>query len=254
VISERGLAGEADLLAALQLYRNAAALDDAEAKVRLARLYRDGKGVEQDAGRALALLQDAVDSGQKDGLRDLGQMKANGLAGPKDEAAALALYREAAETDPWAARDVAKLLEGGEQVERDLAAAIDWHRRAAKGGVGWSARDLARFYEAGTGVEQSTEQAVLWYATALASARGDAKLEDMVNQHLTTLPPAALTAGAQLLLQTSGYDVGVIDGQLGPATRAALERFQVDAGLGGSALDITPALLSRMAEAALDKS
>ena len=158
VMSERGVIGDVDLLGTLQLYRNAADLDDPEAKLRLARLYRDGKGVEPDAERAKNLLEEAVAAGQKDAFRDLGKMKEKGLAGPKDEEAALALYREAAETNPWAARDVAKLLASGEQVEHDLAAAADWHRRAAEGGVGWSARDLARLHEAGE-VDRTVDRA-----------------------------------------------------------------------------------------------
>ncbi len=248
VMSERGRIGEVDLLGAWQLYRGAANLDDPEAKLRLARLYRDGKGVEEDAERALTLLEEAADSGQTDAFRDLGKMKENGLGGPKDEQGALALYLRAAETNPWAARDAAKLLAGGEQVDRDFAAAADWHRRAAEGGVAWSARDLARLYDAGKGVEPSTEQAVLWYATALADSAGDAKLQQMVTEHLRELPVEARIAGAQLLLQKSGYAVDSIDGSLGPQTRAAIEHFQADIGLASDTSNITPDLLSRMAE------
>lgn len=254
VMSERGVIGDIDLLGALQLYRNAAALDDPEAKLRLARFYRDGKAVEPDPEQALALLEAAVDAGQTDALRDLGKMKENGLGGPKDEAAALALYREAAATNPWAARDAAKLLDGGEQIARDPAAAVEWHRRAAEAGVGWSARDLARHYEAGTGVDPSIEDAVFWYATALASHDGDAELERLVSERLSALPKTALIQGAQRLLQRSGYDVGAIDGQLGPQTRAALERFRTDAGLEAEPPDITPELLGRMAKPAANDS
>ncbi|MDH3661878.1 MAG: caspase family protein [Alphaproteobacteria bacterium] len=254
VMSERGVIGEVDLLGAWQLYRNAADLADPEAKLRLARLYRDGKGVEQDVERALALLGEAVDAGQVDALRDLGKMKQDGLAGPKDEPGALALYLQAAESSPWAARDAAKLLASGEQVERDLAAAADWHRRAAEGGVAWSARDLGRFYEAGKGVEPSIGQAVLWYATALADSDGDAKLDGVVTERLSELPPEALTAGAQLLLQKSGHAIASVDGKLGPETKAALERFRADAGLATDDLTITPELLGRLARSAADQS
>lgn len=254
VMSERGIAGEADLLGAWQLYRRAAALDDPEAKLRLARLYRDGKGVDQDAEQARLLLEQAVAAGQTDGLRDLGKLKESGLAGPKDERAALALYLQAAETNPWAARDAAKLFADGEQLEADPVAAATWHRRAAEGGVAWSARDLARLYEAGTGVEASIEQAVLWYATALAESGGDTELEGKVNQRLNALAPEALIAGAQLLLKESGYDLGAVDGRLGPQTQAALERFRTDAGLSPDDLDITPDLLARIARSLADDS
>ena len=254
VMSERGVLGETDLIGALQLYRNAADLDDPEAKLRLARLYRDGKGVEQDAALALGLLEEAVAAGQADAMRDLGKMKAAGEGSPKDEPAALALFIEAAESNPWAAREAAKLFAGGEQVPRDPIAAADWHRRAAEGGVGWSARDLARLHEAGTGVEPSIELAVFWYATALASSAGDSELEALVAERLTKLPADALAKGAQLLLSESGYEIGAIDGQLGPQTRAALERFRADAGLSSESPDITPELLGHLAAAAAEKS
>ncbi|MGI9485969.1 MAG: caspase family protein [Geminicoccaceae bacterium] len=254
VMSERGQIGEIDLLGAWQLYRGAANLDDPEAKLRLGRLYRDGKGVEEDVERALALLQEAADNGQRDAFRDLGKMKEKGLAGPKDEKSALAHYLEVADTNPWAARDAAKLLAGGEQMDHDFAAAATWHRRAAEGGVPWSARDLARLYEAGKGVEPSMEQAVLWYATALANGAGDAELKELVTKRLLELPAEALVAGAQLLLQNRGYEVDSIDGSLGPQTRAAVERFQADTGLASDMQNITPDLLSRIAAAAADKS
>lgn len=254
VMSERGKTGEVDLIGASQLYRSAAALDDSEAKFRLARLYRDGKGVDQDVEQARTLLQEAVDHGQTGALRDLAKMKEAGLGGPRDEQGALDLYFEAAKTNPRAARDAAKLLTSGEQVDHDFAAAAEWHRQAAEHGIAWSARDLARFYEAGKGVETSAEQAVLWYATALANSGDDAKLKGTVTERLQALPENALIGGAQLMLQKSGYAIDSIDGSLGPETRAAIERFQADAGLTAGDFAITPDLLSLMAEASADKN
>ncbi len=254
VFSERGVAGEVDLLGAWQLYRRAAGLNDPEAKFRLARLYRDGKGVEKDHEHARSLFEDAVANGQIAAARDLAKMKASGQGGPKDEAGALPLFLQAAVTNPWAARDAAKLLAGGEQVDRDLVAAAQWHRRAAEGGVAWSARDLARLFEAGAGVDKSIEEAIFWYASALSNANGDTELEKIVNKRLSDLPADARIKGTQHILKEAGYAISIIDGQLGPETKAALEHFLADTGIASDNLDITPTLLAQMAKKALDRS
>ncbi|MEL6964094.1 MAG: hypothetical protein AAFO01_15175, partial [Pseudomonadota bacterium] len=174
--------------------------------------------------------------------------------GPLDEPGALALFLEAAETNPWAARDAAKLLAGGKQLAHDLAAAARWHQRAAEGGVAWSARDLARLFESGKGVDKSIEQAVAWYASALSNANGDTELEALVSKRLSELPPNARVKGAQYLLKEAGYAISVVDGQLGPETKAAIDRFVVDSQLTPSHPEITPNLLAHMAKKAVDKS
>lgn len=46
-------------------------------------------------------------------------------------------------------------------------------------------------------------------------------------------------------LTAYGYDVGVIDGIVGPATRSALERFQADYALPVTGT-ITPAVLQAL--------
>jgi TPR repeat protein/uncharacterized caspase-like protein len=254
VISERGETGEVDLLGAWQLYRAAADLDDSEAKFRLARLYRDGKGVDQDHERARDLFEDAVAAGQSAAARDLAKMKVSGQGGPEDETDALALFMQAAKTNPWAARDAAKLFAGGKQVDRDLVAAAKWHRRAAEGGVAWSARDLARLFEAGSGVEKSMEQAVFWYASALSNANGDTELEGLVNKRLLELPSDVRIRGAQELLKRAGYTISAVDGQLGPETRAAITHFLADTGLPSDDLKITPILLAQIAKKAEGKA
>ena len=254
VISERGMIGEKDLLGAWQLYRRAADLNDPEGKFRLARLYRDGKGVDQDQTRARQLFEEAVANGERVAARDLAKMKASGKGGPLDEPGALALFLEAAETNPWAARDAAKLLSGGEQLARDLAGAAKWHQHAAEGGVAWSARDLARQFESGDGVNKSIEQAVAWYANALSNANGDTELEELVIKRLLELPPSARVKGAQYLLKKAGYAISVVDGQLGPETRAAIDSFLIDSELTSNHPEISPNLLAHMARRAVDKS
>jgi TPR repeat protein len=247
VMAETGAVQSPDYLAALQLYRQAAQLGDREALHRLGRLYRDGKGIAKDEVGARRLFEAALEEGHGDARRDLAQLYEEGRGGAKDELKALSLYQEAAELDPWAARAVGRLYTQSEQIPADYAEAAAWYRKAALGGVGWASRDLARLYEQGQGVAPEPAEAVRWYALALAQGGEDAKLRELVQQRLAGLPEPARIAGLQLLLKDSGYEVGTIDGQLGPQTRAALRSFGAAVGLEGEPSEITPDLLARLA-------
>ena len=109
-------------------------------------------------------------------------------------------------------------------------------------------------FESGKGVDKSIEQAVIWYASALSNANGDTELEGLVNKRLSDLPLRAKVKGAQHLLKEAGYAISVVDGQLGPETRAAITRFLADSDLTSHDLEITPNLLGHMAKKAVDKS
>ena len=58
-----------------------------------------------------------------------------GLALPRDPESGLALYREAAQSDRYAALRLGKILHDGKLVSRDQAEAVQWYKRAADAGL-----------------------------------------------------------------------------------------------------------------------
>jgi membrane-bound lytic murein transglycosylase B len=63
-------------------------------------------------------------------------------------------------------------------------------------------------------------------------------------------PSAAFLRGVQRQLKRAGYDPGIQDGKMGPATRYALKRFQEDQGLPATGEPDVPTL-TRLLEQSL---
>ena len=84
-----------------------------------------------------------------------------------------ALRDAAAGGNPLAAVEVASRFADGRGVPQDLAAAIDWYRRAAEAGLAPAQYRLGSLYEKGTGTARDAKVAAEWYAKA--AALGNAK-------------------------------------------------------------------------------
>lgn len=98
----------------------------------------------------------------------LGVMNANGQGGPRDIAAAADWYRRAAKQDHAAAAyNLAGLLmQGGDGLEKNLGEAARWYRVAAEGGLAQAANNLGVLLQKGEGVEADPDTAFSWFRRA----------------------------------------------------------------------------------------
>jgi TPR repeat protein len=156
-----------------------------------------------DGAGARAWFKKAADAGYAPAAHSLGDMIFDGQGGPKDEAAALELYRragdggygvgyaylgfkardkgdkaaafewlsKAAETEAWVAHYVAAMLAAGDPgIKKDPGEAVRWAYRAAKSGDESAMDFLAGAYGSGEGVPKDAAEAVKWIV--LASRNG----------------------------------------------------------------------------------
>ena len=111
----------------------------ATAQVALARLYREGLGLEKDMSKAAEFYQKAADQGNASAQNALGlfYIGVNGdISGlKKDAKKAVELIRRAADQgDATAQFNLALLYESGEGVDKDLNKAIELYRKSSTQG------------------------------------------------------------------------------------------------------------------------
>lgn len=140
----------------------------AAAQVDVAFIYLSGNNVvPKDAARAFRWFSAAADQGAVTAQCMLGDFHRQGLGGArKDEVQAFRWYSRAAVQDdrcaPKAQYELYVSYEAGRGVRRDLAKAMHWLDRAARGNNPQAQATLARHYEQGHGVTQDLGLAVSW--------------------------------------------------------------------------------------------
>ncbi len=125
------LQSTSDNLQAADWFRQAADQGSSEARVRLADLYRTGRGVERNAEQAVALYKTAAEDGLAEAEYKFGICHETGYG-----------------------------------VSQDYAIAAEWYSRAASQGQASAQYRLADLYFFGFGVSQNLEQALKWYRAA----------------------------------------------------------------------------------------
>lgn len=147
----------------------AAEAGDSVSQVSLARLYRDGIGVDKDYTKALALYKAAALQGSDDGSLGLGILYYHGLGVDKDPMTAVAHFRRAAEQNNASAMNyLGHAYQSGIGVELNLDAAIDHYKRATDLGNAVSATQLGQLYFLGTKeMKPDYTQSALFYTQAL---------------------------------------------------------------------------------------
>ncbi|MBW6424524.1 sel1 repeat family protein [Rhizobium sp. XQZ8] len=133
-----------------------------------------------DYPRAMKELQASADKGDEQAYYNLGVAYAEGKAGPRDMAKAIAAYRKGAEGgSPLAAFSLGQVYRKGDGTERDYSEAAKWYEIAAKHGDYRASNELGLLYVEGKGVEKSLIEGFAWiYPATHASIMDDNALKN----------------------------------------------------------------------------
>jgi TPR repeat protein/S1-C subfamily serine protease len=149
-----------DARKAAELNEKAAVQGNITAQIALARQYLTGDGVKQDYAKAAKLLLRAAESGHVVAQTLLGDLYAQGRGLPQDYAKAADLYEGAA--GDWHAVAQAKigdLYRRGKGVPRDYSKALEWCQKAADQGFPSGLAYLGHLYATGEGVPRDYHKA-----------------------------------------------------------------------------------------------
>lgn len=165
-----------DLKAALNEYERGKDAGQIDCILRTADFYIQGKGVEKDAERGLALLDKAAEAGNplanfRLAVQSLSGEKPDLLVGYKH------LLAAANGNMPEAQNELGLLYLSGKLAGADSAAGVAWLTRAAQGGYAQAQNNLATLYERGAaGLTQNLENAGQLYSLAANQGNGAATL------------------------------------------------------------------------------
>lgn len=155
---------ESDPRRAADELRKLAKAGDNNARLVLAQMLSEGRGVPADSHEAFHLYALAANGGNVTAMNQLGRCHELGMATPIDMALAATWYRRAAEADlAWGMYNFANLLATGRGVTADAQQAFAWYRRAALLGHAKSMNLIGRHYEEGLLVDADRSVAVHWY-------------------------------------------------------------------------------------------
>ncbi len=153
----------------------AARQGDKEAQFRIGtRFLSDGAFTNGGAAVAARWLDRAAGQGHLEAQFMLASLYERGAGVVKDEAKAMALYRNAAAGGHIRAMHNLAVLLSGHESPQDYREAAVWFGRAAQAGLTDSQYNLALLYERGLGVEQDLARAYLWYQAAARSGDKEA--------------------------------------------------------------------------------
>jgi TPR repeat protein len=165
-----------DLKAALAEYERGKDAGQIDCILRTADFYIEGKGVEKDTARGLALLEKAAEAGNpvanfRLAVQTLSVEKPDLLAGYGH------LLKAATGNLVEAQNELGLLYLSGKLASADSAAGVAWLTRAAQGGYAQAQNNLATLYERGAaGLTQNLENAGQLYSLAANQGHGPATL------------------------------------------------------------------------------
>lgn len=165
-----------DLKAALAEYERGKDVGQIDCILRTADFYIEGKGVEKDATRGLALLEKAAEAGSPVASF---RLAVQALSGDKPDLLGGYKFLLAAANGnlPEAQNELGLLYLSGKLAVADSPAGVAWLTRAAQSGSAQAQNNLATLYERGAaGLTQNLENAGQLYALAANQGSGPATL------------------------------------------------------------------------------
>ncbi len=183
---------------ALRWYLKGAEGGESAAMFNAALFYENGNGTRIDRNQAIVWYRKAAavgNDGAKEALKRLGVdatgstfsnpskvdpeavfERAGERFNAKDYAAALPLYRQAADSGhPGAITQIGYMYGNGLGVPLNYPEALRWYVKGAEAGSSPAMYNVALFYERGVGTRADRNQAIAWYRKAAAAGNDGAK-------------------------------------------------------------------------------
>ncbi|OHC75035.1 MAG: hypothetical protein A3G18_02405 [Rhodospirillales bacterium RIFCSPLOWO2_12_FULL_58_28] len=173
VAKEEKAAREVDFAARFSAMKPLAEKGEANAQFAVARLYHEGKGVDQNLKEAAGWYAKAAKSGHDGAQYYLGTMYEKGEGVSQDVFKAADWYKAAAgfRKNVDAQFALGQLYFNGRGVPQDYADAFSWYLKAAEGGHGAAQFLIASMYQDGWSVKSDPVEAYKWYTLAIPNAR-----------------------------------------------------------------------------------
>jgi TPR repeat protein len=159
------------------LYLHAAQQGDAQAQVRLAGLYQEGRGGRTDYRAALHWYGQAARQDLPQAIFHLGVMHMDGQGVPASHRRAAEFFERAAlKGDRLCALNLGIILiEGQGDQPRDTASGLRWLQLAAERGHAYAHYALGRYYDEGKYLPANPGEAIKWYDKAARLGEADAQ-------------------------------------------------------------------------------
>jgi TPR repeat protein len=210
-----------DFVAAAKWMHASALQGNAEAQLVLGLYFQDGRGVQQDLGRAVGWWEQAAAQGRLDAITFIANAYLEGGAGLRREPKVAIEWLERG-TDAGSASapfELAMIYYLGKSVPKDWVTAAQWAKVAAAKGDSSHQEFLADLYWRGHGVRRDNVLAYAWYNLAAAneirrtdanSLLGDAFLPSSRRDELAkTMTTAEIAEGQRLSTSwKKGQDMG----------------------------------------------
>ncbi|WP_444985490.1 tetratricopeptide repeat protein [Halomonas mongoliensis] len=158
----------------------------AEAYSELARIYRNGMGVKQDARKYEKYLAEAAERGMSSARLDIKDLYRYGDpevgVEKNNDKYIYWLRKEAEDNHPYAMRNLAITYRQGLGVEVDFGKSFEWIMKAVALDAPFTHRDAAQHFENGWGTEQDLVKAYMLYDLASPGSSND---RDEVAERMT---------------------------------------------------------------------
>jgi len=208
---------------AIRWYEKSAAQGNATALGNLGWFYREGVAVAQDYQTSLDYYRRGAEAGDLSSIAAMGYAAQNGLGMPQNYDEARNWYDKGAKAgDAYSMASLGFLYDAGAGVKQDYVEARYWYEKGADAGSAYAMGNLSRLYDQGLGTAVDPQEAVRWAVAAVE--RGDpGKTTELKEQ------PSNFSANFrrefQSVLRDRGYFTGIVNGDFGADTFAAIDRL-----------------------------
>lgn len=153
-----------------EYFKDAADTGDANGLYNLGMCYVKGYAVEENLDRAFIHFKAAAQLGHSEAINNIGGFYRDGLVVAKDPVIATKWFKRSSDMEnPYGMLNYALALQRGEGVEKDVKKAVELFKRSAAEGCYEAMNAYGMCFYSGIGEEKNVREAIKWFR---ASAKG----------------------------------------------------------------------------------